>query len=72
MNRTAVAVELNQPTGAEQSAWLQTVPVPLHSISFWPMCQGIGTMPGVPPAHLTVSLDMLAASTRTLQVNLPL
>jgi len=67
MKRTAVAMELNQPTGAEQSAWLQTVPVPVCSISFRHVCQGVGIMPDVPAAHLSVSPDTLATSTRHLQ-----
>ncbi len=72
MKRTAVAVELNQPTAAEQSAYLRTVPVPVHSISFRPVCEGIGAMPDVPAAHLAVSPDMLASSTHYLQVIPPL
>ena len=72
MKRAAVAVELNQATGAEQSAWLQAVPVPLHSIRFRHLGRGYKCdFSGLPAAKLTASLDMLATSTDTLQVTPP-
>ncbi len=72
MKRTAVVVELNQVTAAEQSARLQTVPVPLHSITFRHPRQGYNKdVSGLPAAQLAVSLEMLATSTDTLQVGPP-
>ena len=69
MMRTAVVADLNQATGAEQSAWLQAVPVPLHSIRFRHLGQGWNKdVSGLPAAKLAVSPDMLATSTHSLQV----
>ena len=68
-----MVAELNQATGAEQSAWLQTVPVPPHSIHFRHVGQGFNfDVSPLPAAKLAVSPDMLATSAHTLQVAPPL
>ncbi len=70
MKRTAIEVVLDQPTAAEKRAWLQTVPVPLRSISFG--AHGQPLAPEALAAELTVSADLLATSEHTLEVGPPL
>ena len=71
MEREAADVELPQTATPEQTAWLHATRIPLRTITFSEDVTLRGNTPAQElsaAATFTTSLDMLAASMRTLQV----
>ena len=74
MEREAVDVELPQAATPQQTAWLQTTRIRLRSIAFADditLRCNVSARQLTAAAAFTTSLDMLSASTQTLEVRPP-